>query len=63
MTRIVLEPGGPGSFEELKEYVETVLRENFEPIPEKNVGTHDPYERRARNIVVSVLKRLNITDY
>lgn len=57
---IELEKNGPGSFEDLVSYVEAVLKENFIPVLDKNIGTHDPYNRRARNIVQSMLKRLEI---
>lgn len=57
---IELEKSGPGSFEDLVDYVETVLKENFVPVLEKNIGPHDPYKRRARNIVQSMLSRLDI---
>jgi hypothetical protein len=62
MTMVFIETDeeGPGSFDELVGYVKAVLEENFVPVLEKNVGTHDPYERRARNIVMSILNRLDI---
>lgn len=62
MTNVFLEldKDGPGSFDELVSYVETVLRENFDPVMENNIGPHDPYNRRARNIVMSILKRVDI---
>jgi hypothetical protein len=62
MTRISIDEEGPGSFSSMSEYVEDVLRENFTVIPEKDMttGKEDQYMRRARNIVTSILSRLNI---
>lgn len=56
---LYLDKKGKGSYKELRKYVEQVLTENFVPVPEKNVGTHNPYERRAKNIVDSILSRLD----
>lgn len=58
---IELEKEGRGSFDELVDHVSTVLRENFIPVLERNVGPHDPYDRRARNIVTSLMNRLDIS--
>lgn len=60
--RITLDDDGPGSFASMTEYVEDVLRENFTVIPEKDMttGKQDQYMRRSRNIVMSILSRLDI---
>ena len=57
MVRLYTNGEGPGSYEEIVDHVESVLRENFIV---KNDAVQDPYDRRARNIVMSVLNRLGI---
>jgi hypothetical protein len=59
MTRLFTDQDGPGSMPEILEYVEAVLRDNFEP-NEGRKSWGRPYERSARAITLSVLHRLGI---
>lgn len=63
MTRLRTDLEGKGSYDELVKYVEEILKENFTAIPEKNNTPFDPYERRATNIVLSILGRLGISSF
>lgn len=60
MTRLYTDPDGPGSYEEIYEYVRQVLLDNW--IPNKSRESWpEPYDRSARAITLSVLTRLGIT--
>ena len=58
--KFIADDDGPGSYKNICEYVEAVLRENFEMIPEKSHGYRDPYKQRARNITTSIFNRLGV---
>lgn len=62
MTVLWTDRDGPGSFDEMVECVERVLRENFLTIPEQDmtVPPNNQYKLRARSIVMSLLSRQNI---
>lgn len=62
MVQLWTDSEGPGSFDDMVEYVEQVLRENFTVIPEKDMTGPDEnqYHRRARNIVMSLMSRQKI---
>lgn len=62
MTQLWTDKEGPGSFDDMVKYVESVLRESFTVIPERDMtgpGVNQ-YNRRARNIVMSLLSRQGI---
>lgn len=58
MTKLQLEDSGPGSFNEILEYVEAVLEENFVPAPGNT--RQRPNYSSARAITISICNRLGI---
>jgi hypothetical protein len=52
----ILAAQGPGSFHEIVDYVEAVLRDNWVPGPDNT--RMEPYSSSARAIILSILNRL-----
>jgi hypothetical protein len=63
MTRLRTDVEGPGSYDELVEYVVADLRANFTPTSKEETAFKDEYERRATAIVLNILRNLNISTY
>lgn len=58
MIKLHLEDSGPGSFNEIQEYVEAVLEENFVPAPGNTRPR--PFYSSSRAITISICNRLDI---
>lgn len=58
MTQLRLDDSGPGSFNDILEYVEKVLEDNWVPGPDNT--RPNPHFSSARAITISICNRLGI---
>lgn len=60
--KLRLDDEGPGSYEQILEYMEQVIRENCEVRPDRMVTavSEDKETRLARSMLTSILARMNV---